>query len=55
MRGSWRLDLNTVRLWYARLCLNWHRTQRFQTYIGVPFGSGGDPADFSRPIRVPFN
>lgn len=55
VHGRWRLDLNTVRLWYAQSCLRWHRTQRFQTYIGVPLRSGGDPADFSRPIRVPFN
>ncbi|HSJ19745.1 MAG TPA: hypothetical protein VK964_04140 [Nocardioidaceae bacterium] len=54
VRGRWRLGRDTVRLWYPQSCLRWHRTQRIQTYIGVPRPIGGDPADFTRPIRIPY-
>jgi hypothetical protein len=52
VRGRWRLGRDTVRLWYPQSCLRYHRTQRIQTFIGVPRPIGGDPADFTKPIRV---
>lgn len=55
VRASWRLAKDVVRLRFPQSCLLDERRVHVSAFIGAGDGSEGDPADWTRPVPVPFD
>lgn len=52
--GSWRLARDRVRITFPQSCLDIHRAVRIRVVVGAGDGTTGDPADWTRTVRVPY-
>ena len=52
--GSWQFVRDTVRISFPQSCLDIHRALRVRVLAGAGDGTTGDPADWTRTVRVPY-
>ena len=55
VRARWRMGKDVVRLRFPQRCLLDERRVHVSAFIGAGDGSEGDPADWTRPVPVPFD
>jgi hypothetical protein len=55
VRARWRLARDVVWLSFSQSCLREHRALRVYAAIGAGNGRAGDPADWTRTVRVARN
>src|SRR3954452_22640725 len=52
VHARWRLGTNLIRISMPRHCITGRGAMRVSTFIGAGTGTAGDPADWTRTVRV---